>query len=229
MRKWIYNFQILMLFIFRLSPASIVFAKEDGKIQIEQIEPGVVSGYLTVDAIINNLFSPKIVGTIQSGLPSIFEYEVKLLQENEKSRFYKFIRKSVAYDIWEESYTIRSPDTSIVLKNFDLVKKEITHLQKLKLIKISSLSPDIRYILKIRVRVIPISTVQGDKIVDWLKDPNQTEEELPSENRSSGFKLNLSKLVSFFIGSNKSHRNSSEWFTSKPFNLEILKSNLTQE
>ncbi|MFQ5824323.1 MAG: DUF4390 domain-containing protein [bacterium] len=199
------------------------FAGEGGEIRVDQIEPRLNSGYLTVSAGLQNLFSTKIVGTIQSGLPSIIEIEIKLLQAGKKSVLRKRITRSISYNIWEERYSIQSEDTTEFCFELEKAKYLSSHLDHIALIRSSLLDSAAKYSIQIRVGIIPISMHQQEKLADWLQEPNQTEEYLASEDRSSGFKLNISKLVSFFVGGNKRPQNSSKWYSSKIFRVEDLK------
>lgn len=200
----------------------IVFADDGEKIVIEQVTPDLVGDSLVVSAQFKNLFSQKIVGTIQSGLPSIIQIEIKLLQANDKSILQKFISRKIAYDIWAERYLISSRDTTEVYTKFDDVEQNCSRLESEKLVAKSKLATNNSYSVQIRVGIVPISTLQAEKVSDWLEDPNQTEEFLASENRTSGFELNLNKLLSFFINSKKQSRYNSAWFSSKSFTIQQL-------
>ncbi len=199
------------------------YAGDNGQIRVEQIEPGLNHGYLTVSAVFQNLFSPKIVGTIQSGLPSIVEIEIKLLREGKKSILHKHMSRSISYNIWEERYAIQSEDTTEFCNELEKAKYLTSRLNGFALIKSSLLDPAAHYLIQIRVGIIPISSSQGARITDWLLNPNQTEEDLASEDRASGFKFNLSNLISFFIDGKKHSRYISDWHSSKPFRLTELK------
>jgi hypothetical protein len=211
---------ILLTFSFKIQAG---FSGDGGEIRVEKIEPGLNRGYLTVSAVFQNLFSPKIIGTIQSGLPSIVEIEVKLLQENKRSILRKSINRSISYNIWEERYSIQSQDTTEICYELEKAKDLSSRLDHISLIQTSLLDAAAKYLIQIRVGIIPISSRQGARVADWLLDPNQTEEDLASEDRSSGFKLNLSNLISFFVGGKKRSQYSSDWYSSKTFRINELK------
>jgi hypothetical protein len=189
---------------------------------VDQIEPALVNEILTVSGVIHNLFSEKIVGTIQSGLPSMVEIEVKLLDAEGRTKLRRRYLRTISYDIWQERYTVRREDTTVVSGDFEAVKRLTSRLEHVVLAPKTVLDARTRYAIALRVRVIPISVRQGQKVLDWLREPNQTEEDLASEDRSSGFRLNLSKLVSFFVGGNKRRQNRSPWYSSRMFRLSDL-------
>jgi len=201
---------------------SLAFAQAGGEIRVERITPKLSGDSLLVSADFKNLFSRKIVGTIQSGLPSIVEIQIKLL-EGTKQIVRKPISRSIEFDVWEERYVVRSPDTTEVYFEFEKVKRATNRLLNAFLISKALLAATKNYTIQIRVGIVPISAHQANKVSYWLENPNQSEEAIASDNRSSGFSLNINKLVSFFVNKKKGSQFSSKWFSSRPFRLAELK------
>ena len=176
-----------------------------------------------VSASFHNLFSKKIIGTIQSGLPSIVNVEVKLIEGEKNQIVHRLISRSISFDIWQERYAVATANRVRTFTNFENVKHVSSQLDNVFLVPDTLLEIHKQYNVRIRVAIIPISSRQGAKVDDWLIDPNQTEERLASEDRSSGFKFTLSNLVSFFVRDRRQSRYNSEWFSSKPFTTNTLK------
>jgi len=195
--------------------------QEKESIRVEQITPQLSNGHLTVSAVFQNLFSNKIVGTIQSGLPAIIQIEIKLLEKGGKQVARHQMARTISYNIWEERYVIHE-DTAVIFTDFEKAKEFSSRLANVALVARRQLKDHASYTLQIRVGIIPISASQSEKVTDWLLDPNQTEERLASEERASGFKLNLNNLISFFVGGKKKSQYNSEWFSSKVFRLVEL-------
>lgn len=212
--------EILAAFIISLAFSPLLRA-DDGEIRVEAITLALRQDTLTVSARFENLFSEKIVGTIQSGLPCIVKIEMELRENGDREVLEQEVTQTIEYDVWSEKYTIRRSDSTRVYSEFEEVKRRIRQFHY-ELTETAFLKSTSRYTVAIRAAIIPITTRQADKISDWLLDPNQTEEALPSQNRSSGFKLNLNKLVSFLVGSKRRSRYSSDWHTSNKFKLSEL-------
>ncbi len=179
-----------------------------------------------VSAVFQNLFSKKIVGTIQSGLPSIIQIEIRLLEGGDRQILRKQLSRTILYDIWDERYVIESHDTiqaAQAYTDFEKVKAMTSRMENVILVPKDILNRNATYQIRMRVGIIPISSRQGDKVTDWLLNPNQTEENLASEDRSSGFKLNLSSLISLFVGGDKSSKYVSSWHSAESFNINDLK------
>lgn len=206
-----------------LNPAPFLLAQNDSEIRVEQIIPSIRDRTLAVSAEFRNLFSKKITGTIQSGLPSIIQIEIRLQDGKGKSVLRKRLTRTVSYDIWEERYTVLAEDSAYVFTDFEAAKEASQRLDNEALPPLRGVNDNQRYVVQIRVGIVPISTRQAEKVTDWLLDPNQTEEAIASENRASGFQLNLNKLVSFFVSSKKKSSYASEWFSSTKFRLRDLR------
>ena len=220
MRKFVTESFIFILI--SVTFPSLVFAQAGGEIRVERITPGLSGDSLVVSADFKNLFSKKIVGTIQSGLPSIVEIQIKLL-EGTRQIVRKPISRSIEFDVWEERYLVRSPDTTQVYFEFEQVTRASNRLLNAFLISRALLAAAKNYTIQIRVGIVPISAHQANKVSYWLENPNQSEEAIASDNRSSGFSLNINKLVSFFVSNKKGSQFSSKWFSSRPFRLAELK------
>ncbi len=219
MRKFVTESFIFILI--SVTFPSLVFAQAGGEIRVERITPGLSGDSLVVSADFKNLFSKKIVGTIQSGLPSIVEIQIKLLGGT-KQIVRKPISRSIEFDVWEERYVVRSQDTTEVYFDFEQVKQAANRLLNVVLISKGLLTATQNYTIQIRVGIVPISAHQANKVSYWLENPNQTEEAVASDNRASGFSLNINKLVSFFVSNKKGSQFSSKWFSSRPFRLTEL-------
>lgn len=216
-------FQFPTILISFLAGPLLAHTGNGGDIRIDQIQPAIVNTKLAVSARFHNLFSPRIVGTIQSGLPSVVKIDIKLLDARKKNVWHKKVVHSISYNIWEERYFIRDSDSTQTYTSLDTLKRCASRLNRELLLPVARLSRFTSYFIKMRVEIVPISVSQGEKVADWLSNPNQTEESLASQERSSGFKVNLSKLVSFFVERKKPSQFSSSWFPSKFFKIEDLK------
>ncbi len=201
---------------------SVLFAQNKAEMQVVNIAPFLKDNFLTVSATFNNLFSQRIIGTIQSGLPSIIQIDVGIQSANKKNIFRKRIVRRISYNVWEEKYAITFRDSIFISTDLDTIKKKSEQLDGLSIVALSDLNPNENYSIRMRVGIIPISTKQTEKVADWLLAPNQTEEDMAAENRSSGFELNISKLVSFFVSNQKKSGHASGWSSSGKFSIKDL-------
>ncbi len=194
----------------------------DGPIRVRHIVPSRLDTNLTVSAVFENLFSDKIVATIQSGLPSIVQVELKLEEMGGRTVMRKRLGRRIAYDIWNEVYTVEDEDSSRTCRTLEEVKSLGNRLNQRALIALRKLDSRKTYRLEVRVGIVAISAQQSRKVSDWILNPNQTEEAVASQDRTAGFKFTLGNLVSFFMGEGKGSRYVSDWYTSPAFRLPDL-------
>jgi len=201
-----------------------VFASpgEDGKIRIEHVSPRLVDEHFAVSAEFVNLFSDKIVSTIRSGLKSVIQIEIQVRNDAQKDVFHKRILRTISFDIWEQRYAVSDADTTRFVTEFSDAKRLGGRLQDKLLIPVARLNQTGKFFIRMKVGINPISSRQAARASDWLLDPNQRQEYVASENRSSTFEINLNRLVSFFISSRKQSDYISDWFVSPVFRMSDL-------
>lgn len=214
-------FSLVWLITASLGTAALL-AQDESTIRVERITPSLNEGRLTISAEFANLFSRKITGTIQSGLPSIIQTEIRFQNNDRKTLHNERLSRTISYDIWDERYTVKDGDTTAVFRDFELAQRFCRQLRHSFQPADFNLARNESYVAQIRVGIIPISSGQAEKVTDWLLDPNQTEEQIAADERDSGFRLNLNKLLSFFVSSEKSNF-ASDWFSSEKFRLSELK------
>lgn len=197
---------------------TVLFAAEEG-IAVKDISVEAKHDTVFVRADLQHLFSKKIIGMIDSGLPSIIETELRIrVDSSDKTVWQKKHLTRIEYDLWGERYLV-TDDTVRSFPDFESVRDNCEKLT-VKSIRVNSLESGVRLVVQIRVHLFPISSEQASKAYGWLTNPSQTEENLPSDERSSGFSLNLNRLISFFV--NKKKSNESNWYESPPFSPSDL-------
>lgn len=204
---------------------------EEQRLSIENIEAGLADGRLMVSAQFRDLFSRKIVSTIQSGLSAIVHVDVRLLEASTvksmfsskddkfKNVYHTELVRSISYNIWNERYAVSADDETVIFAGLVEAKEAISRIEQEGLVEVSRLRPMAEYTIKMRVQVVPISAAQGDRIADWLRDPNRLDEELGTKEQSREFQFNVSELIATFWGKKKQARNSSAWQMSEPFRI----------
>jgi hypothetical protein len=56
------------------------------------------------------------------------------------------------------------------------------------------------YRIDVESHLTLLTRKQSRRLSDWIQTGEQTEEDLPSDERDTGFRLNLNNLVQFFMG-----------------------------
>ena len=95
----------------------------------DEIRPAVIgidlyalNGQLTGDITARGLFSERIVGTIQSGLPAVVEV-FYLLVETSGNTIEKGVHSyALKYDIWDDTYSVTGQDSTVFLPSFEAMR-----------------------------------------------------------------------------------------------------------
>ncbi len=178
-------------------------------IQIRDLRVRANDGHLVLEFRADNLINEKIKGTIQSGLPAAVEFEIRLLRGRGEILRKKFFR-TLTYDIWSERYSIQFEDTTEVFTRFDAMLARISHCTDMLITTLNRLDRLARYTVKLRATVLPVSFRQNQKLSGWL-EASEKEDDITSEERASGFKFNISRLISFFMGNRPGRGRTSRW------------------
>lgn len=216
MKSILIKILLLILLIVGVTFCS-VHASDKNDIMVTKLEPEIIEKQFAISASIENLFSSKIISTIQSGLSSIVRFEINVSETGGLKIFDKSIVYSVSYNIWDERYLIEKADTTLYFNKFEHVESYCSTLSKLKLFHAGLFDVNETYYIKMRAQILPISAEQGHKAIEWLRSPEQSDEILVSGGRASGFQLNVDKMLSFFIGRKSRLLHRSDWFKSRQF------------
>lgn len=208
---------ILIIVLFVLMPLNGEKVLSDSKkIKIEQISPFFQNDSLVVSARFAGMFSSKVIGTIQSGLPAVVRIEIKL-ESGRKKIFRKSITKTIKYNIWENRYKVSCNNQVSFFSDFETVRKFTCYLKNQRFIHKQNLTFGSTYTVQVRVSVTPISELSASLFSYWLHKPNHSGLVLASKTPHRDF--NLNKLISFFINRKKPSQYTSGWRSSKPFRL----------
>lgn len=176
--------------------------------------------HLTVEVQLADIFSPKIAGTIRSGLPAVIRFDFRLIEEPNREVRRLTRSRRIVYDVWNERFHVTTNGHEQFTSSFTEMEKIGGEYQASKLLPLSGLSLQKTHRLRLQVAVIPISAKQDQQLQDWLEASGAPEESAPGEDRSTGFRFNLSKLLSFFLNKNERPLGTSEWAESPPFRVE---------
>lgn len=209
--------------LYILSFYAFVISAYGADLQITKIKPDIVRENLCVSALLENLFSEQIEGTILSGLPALIYIDIRLLSQNNDKEIRREIALKIVHDVWKDIFFIEMDNERFSTSSFDSAKARISHLHNIKIANLRVLQIHGSYHILIRAEVVGISKVQSDKLRDWIIQSNETSEQHTAEKRESGFWFSLTRLVSSLIGRNKKSEFRTDWRQSEIFKLDELR------
>ena len=178
---------------------------------------------LMVEFSCQNLIENEIRKSLLAGLPLIVHLTFHLLDEGKQEVLAKQAVYRVSYDVWEEFFSVQNEKGDS--RQFQLLKNLQDWFGKINgiaLAPLSRLNPEQEYRIKIDSRVLVLTRQQSQQLKWWMQSGDQLEEDLPSQERSTGFKLNLNRVVQLFIYREENQKEYTTKAFSAPFRLKEL-------
>jgi hypothetical protein len=192
--------------------------------EIEQVLPYLSQDSLKVDITVRGFLEDQILKTLLAGLPLNIGVELRLIDQNQKEVLKNQYLGKINYDVWEERF--RVIDFSGVARDFELLEEVKTwsrNIKQLALMPQSKIDVAASYQVIAKLEVLLITRKQNQQLKWWLGKSDPTEEEIASEERSTGFRLNLNQLVQIFFSSDQEPEKYSVTKISDVFRLSDLK------
>jgi hypothetical protein len=179
-------------------------------------ERGFVSGSVAS----TGLFSERVIGTVQSGLPAVVDLLYYFSARSGGVLAEDVLSFSLAYDVWEDTYAIKAEDTTLSFPTFAGMRQAIEHLQHLKLIPLAALNPRRSYRVHMSIMINPLRGIDRDKMTEWVSEHVRTSADESWREQL----LNLNDLISHFFSRERGAVNRSKWYQSEFFKPDSLAS-----
>lgn len=177
---------------------------EAADFRISAAHPFLKNDSLLVSVSFENPFRDDVRKSLLAGLPLLFDCTTALQDEGGKTIAQKSRGGQIQYDVWEENFRITG------FKRKPLVFEDLTKLTNwFRRFLIFNFGVPAKYYTgqnfraQIDSRLTILTRKQNRQLSDWLRNSNQTEEDLPSQERTTGFKLNLNRIIQMFISRDK--------------------------
>jgi hypothetical protein len=175
----------------------------------------VAEGRLMSDITAENLFSDRIVGTVQSGLPAVVELLFKLTRGKNTMVNQGLIAYELHYDVWDDRYMITDVERTRIFPTFDDMSAAIHSLNRISIGLVRMLEPQNEYTVEFGLAVHPLRSKDKQEIQGWV-----SENVRGSQGGQREQILNLNELIERFFARNKDNVTRSEWFRTRRFRLD---------
>lgn len=195
-------------------------------IPIPAVTAVVQNDSLKVRIAYQGLFQNEIRKTLLAGLPVLLDLDIRLTDSRQQSLVNMREVIQINYDVWEEFFSVSLPGKkSRKFSELASLQQWLAHFESRGLQALSGLSETDSYGINVQTRLILLSRKQNRQLNWWLQNGQQTEEDLPSRDRSTGFKLDLTKLVQIFVSRGNAPQEFVFQSSSKPFTLSEITGN----
>jgi hypothetical protein len=142
-------------------------------LEITAQPPRERSGYLWVDARLGDLFEPRVVGSLERGMPATLTLHAELWRRRDgwfdalESVFDAELR--LRYDFRSAAYRIeRTGVPPLVVPGLDSVRVVLLRILPLPVGRVGLLVPDQRYYVVVSATLKPLSVEDATEVEGWL-------------------------------------------------------------
>jgi hypothetical protein len=188
----------------------------DERPYVSEVSPYVSDGVLVCDVRCGGLFSDRIVGTVQSGLPAVVEMIYRVETNDGKVIAAGVHAFELRYDVWEDVYSVAAGDSIESFAGgggFDQMSAGIERRRRVPIVPESDLDPSREYAVSIAVAVHPLAGSEGRRVEGFV------EESLGVHSHETWREqvLSINELVNRFLSRHKGASNRSDAFRTEYF------------
>lgn len=191
---------------------------DEARPSIANVRLTAAAGYLTGEVTCSTLFSERVVGTVQSGLPAVVDLMYYLSARDGGVQAENVLSFSLLHDVWEDTYSIEAQDTTFSFPTFAEMQRAIEHLRHLPLVPLDALNPGQSYRLHMSIMVNPLQGVDPDRMAMWMSENMRSSDDDSWHEQV----LDLNEIISQFFSRERSNVNRSSWYQSASFKPDSL-------
>jgi hypothetical protein len=198
--------------------AETVRAGDDARPAVVRLELYTQNGDLKADITAQGLFSERIVGTVQSGLPAVVEV-FHILVESGGTAVEKGVHSySLEYDIWDDVYSVAGQDTTVLLPSLEAMRAAIEEMTGLTFARLARMRTGRSYYVQVSIAVSPLQAGDRSSMTGWISENVRSTGETPWHEHV----LDVNNLITHFFSREEGPEQATEWFRSQPFRRELL-------
>lgn len=199
--------------------AGVTTVRADERPVIGDASVYIRGGVVHCDLRCDNLFTERIVGTVESGLPAVVELLYRVHNADNKRVRRGLHSYELVYDVWDDVYSLDRGDTLIVYDGFDAMRAALERLQGVAVAPVADLGAEERYTVEFSISVHPLRGTEEEQIVGWVD-----EQVLGQSSRSWHERvLNVGDLVHGLFSRDRDHSVRSEWYRTAAFTPATLR------
>jgi hypothetical protein len=170
-------------------------------------------GLLVGDLTCAGIFSERIAGTIQSGLPAVVELLYRLVRDEGGTAIRGLHAYELRYDVWEDRYSMKGDSGTTEFASFEGISNSIEHLRSVAIIPIARLDRDAAYAVQFSIAVHPLQGMERERIAGWVGEQMRND----ADDSWRENVLDLNDLIQHFLSREKDTANRSPWYQTEFF------------
>jgi hypothetical protein len=179
--------------------------------------------YVSGDRIVcdvgcDGLLSERIAGTVRSGLPAVIELVYSMEARGGKVVSNGVHSYELLYDVWDDIYSIRSGDSTVIFEDFDAMGGAIERLQRVPIVSVEAADTLREYSVSLTVAVHPLKGSETQRVEGLVSDAVGAR----SHDSWREQVLNINDLISRFFSRDKGTSNRSDVYRTQHFTPRSL-------
>jgi len=192
--------------------------------QISPVLPFLSHDSVMVDIGFKDVFGESIRKPLLAGLPILLHAEIMVTSSGGEMVQQREVDIQISYNVWEEIFHLSFNNrTSVSLETLDRLQNWLAKLPGIFLVPANKLLDSETYQIKVVSQASILTRRQSNQLQKWMQESDQTEEDSPSQGRSTGFRLNLNQLIQMFFSRDKSQEAYQAIGESMKFTLKDLR------
>ncbi len=159
--------------------------------------------------------------TLTSGMSTSLSFYFQLTGLDGNSIRTRTKSVNFRYDVWEKKYILSYDGQVKQFSGYVHFQSFLADSLTFKLFPARKLPPQKKLLLVLHFLPEKISANQKKKLAFWINNENESQEGAPAKEPSSGFSINISRLISGFLGSEANVK--TQKFSTRPFTINALR------
>lgn len=170
------------------------------------------------------MFGEKVRKPLLAGIPILVQMKLNLTDSELRVTQNKDLEIHIFYNIWEENFQITtSQNVTKRIQTFEELQKWFRQIYGIYFTRSQKLFDKESYQIKAKSKISILTRKQSKQLQWWMQNSDPTEEDSPSKERSTGFRLNLNRVIQMFFSSDKESEDFYATGQSAKFTLSELK------
>lgn len=195
------------------------FARATERPTVKDVRVYALGGVVRGEIRCAHLFSERVAGTVESGLPAVVELLYRLQTADGELRRRGLYAYEIVYDVWDDVYSVDRGDSVLTFASFNAMGRLLENLRGVSIVPLDELDDDVTNVVEFAVAVHPLRGGEREEIVGWVD-----EEVLGQSGRGwRGRMLNVGDLIHSLFSREKEEAFRSDWFRSASFTPPSLR------
>lgn len=208
---------VVLGMLLALALAGAVRAGDDSRPAILEIEVYSRNGNLTCDITSSGVFSERIIGTVESGLPAVVQLFYHLMESSGRPVEEGVDSYLLEYDVWDDVYSVTGRDSTLYLPSLESMRSLIENMKSITVVPVEKMLSQRSYVVQVSVAVNPLGGADREEVTGYVM---QSVSRRGSSWHEQVFSVN--DLIEHFFSGEEDSQMRSKWFKSEPFRPHLL-------